>query len=107
MVSVSVIIAAHNEGPEVAATVESVLINTRGLKEVIVVDDASSDGSCEGLEGDSVRVIRNTGRLGVAPSRARGAEFACGDCLAFLDGHQRLSESCLDQCAEIAAGRKA
>ena len=57
-VSISVIIAAYNEGSEVAATVESVRTNTRDLKEVLVVDDASSDGSCAGLEGNCVGVIR-------------------------------------------------
>ena len=71
-------VAPSNKGSEVAETVDSVRTNPRDLREVLVVDDASSDRSCEGLEGDCVRVIRGEERLGVAPSRARGAELATG-----------------------------
>jgi glycosyltransferase involved in cell wall biosynthesis len=99
---ISVIITAHNEGAEVLRTVESVRSNTRMDHEIIVVDDASNDSSCSGLEALGVRVIRHDERVGVAYSRDEGSRAADGDAFAYLDAHQRVDAGCLDRCAELA-----
>jgi glycosyltransferase involved in cell wall biosynthesis len=104
---VSVVITAHNEGPEVRRTIESVQANTSVPVEIIVVDDGSTDGCCENLEGRRVRVIRHDRRVGVAYSRNVGARDCRGDVLVFLDGHQRVSSGCLDRCAAVALSRGA
>ena len=65
--SISVVITAHNEGEEVRRTLQSVRGATRGLLEIILVDDASTDGSCAGIEGDEIRLLPHARRLGVAP----------------------------------------
>jgi glycosyltransferase involved in cell wall biosynthesis len=101
-IRLSVIITAHNEGAEVLRTVESVRSNTRLDHEIIVVDDASNDGSCSGLEALGVRVIRHAERVGVAYSRGEGSRAADGDAFAYLDAHQRVEPGCLDRCAELA-----
>ncbi len=98
----SVIITAHNEGPEVLRTVESVRSSTRLDHEIIVVDDGSTDGSCSELEGLGVRLIRNPERVGVACSRDAGTRAAVGETYAYLDAHQRVESGCLDRCAELA-----
>jgi glycosyltransferase involved in cell wall biosynthesis len=100
--SLSAIITAYNEGAEVAKTVESIRANTRSDHEIIVVDDGSTDGSCDGLETMGVRVIRHAKRVGVAYSRNAGSRAAVGEVFAYLDGHQRVEPGCLDRCAEIA-----
>ena len=103
----SVIITAHNEGREVLRTVESVRANTRCDHEIIVMDDGSTDGSCSGLDRLGARVIRQSERIGVAHSRARGTDAAVGDVFAYLDAHQRVETGCLDRCADLVLSREA
>ena len=104
---VSVVITAHNEGEEVLRTIESVEANTKAPIEFIVVDDASTDGCCDNLERDRLRVIRHDRRIGVAYSRNTASDVARGDVLVFLDGHQRVSAGCLDRCATVALANEA
>lgn len=107
MSSLSIIITAHNEGDELRRTVESVRANTRSPFEILVVDDGSTDGSCDALAADDLKIIRHERRQGVAPSRNAACAVAAGDVFAFLDGHQRVSDGCLNQCADLALERKA
>jgi glycosyltransferase involved in cell wall biosynthesis len=104
---VSVIITAHNEGAEVLRTIESVEANTTAPVEFIVVDDGSTDGCCENLDRQQLRVIRHDRRIGVAHSRNAGARVGRGDVFVFLDGHQRVSAGCLERCAAVALSRGA
>lgn len=56
---VSIVRPAHNEGEWIATCLESVLrTDDYPNKEVIVVDDASSDGTGDMLKHFSVKVIR-------------------------------------------------
>ncbi len=103
----STVVCVHNEGAELLATVQSLEQGVLGEAEVVVVDDASTDGVCERLQGRSVRVIRNAKRLGVAPSRDLAVQHSRGDVLAFLDGHQRVSTGALNRCAVLAQQRSA
>jgi glycosyltransferase involved in cell wall biosynthesis len=105
--SISAIVTAHNEGPELQRTLRSVVENTRSLVEVIVIDDGSDDGSCETVARDDVRVIHHERRVGVAYSRDEGSRQAKGDVLCYLDAHQRVSKGCLDRCAQLAVERDA
>jgi glycosyltransferase involved in cell wall biosynthesis len=104
---VSVIITAHNEGLELSRTIASVETNTRSPIEFVVVDDGSTDGSCQNLAREGIRVIRNSERVGVAFSRNAAAEVSRGDVLAFFDGHQRVSPGCLERCASVALAHDA
>ncbi len=103
---ISVIITSFNEGNEVQKTIESIVSNTNDA-EVILVDDASTDGSCDqALEWGAAKLIRHSDRIGIAPSRNDGVAAATGECFAFLDAHQRLTNGCLDQCADLAVERQ-
>jgi len=98
----SLILTVHNEGDEVRRTLESVLSKTTGLVEALIVDDASTDGCCDGMTNDRVQVIRHTGRTGVASSRHQAVQASQGGVLAFLDGHQRVGPGVLNRCADVA-----
>jgi glycosyltransferase involved in cell wall biosynthesis len=106
-VSISVVITAHDEGDEVQRTLVSIRENTRGPLEIVLVDDGSTDRSCEGDLGLDVRLFRNAQRLGVAASRNAGAAAATAPVLVFADAHQRFSPACLDLCADTAIARNA
>ncbi len=100
--AISVVITAHNEGDELLRTIESVRSNTRQLCEIVLVDDGSTDGSCERIESTGVKVIRHQRRIGVAYSRHEAVRQTTGNVLCFLDAHQRVTKGCIDECARIA-----
>lgn len=83
----SVIIPAHNAEPYIAKAIASCLNQTCPPHEIIVVDDASTDGTVAVAEsfGPQVRVIRMAKNAGVAVARNRGAQESTGDWIAFLD----------------------
>lgn len=104
IIMISVIITTFNEGEWLAKTVESVRQMTSDY-ELIIVDDGGTDGSCEQVTGATV--VRHDQRIGIAASRRDGIAAAKGDCYAFLDAHQLLTEGCLNWCAEVALDRQA
>lgn len=84
--SVSVIIPTYNRSAFLKEAVESVLAQSAGADEVIVVDDGSTDETPRVLEafGPSVRSLRRE-NSGVSAARNAGIEAARGEWLAFLD----------------------
>lgn len=87
-ISISVVIPSRNEGAFVAATVENLLAGLPADSEVIVVDDATTDGSIEAIRPDPrVQIMRLPGSLGVARARNLGARLASGRVLVFSDAH--------------------
>lgn len=86
MPSVSIIIPLYNAADVIAQTIESALAQTWTDREIIVVDDGSTDGSDEIVAafGSSVRYHRTENR-GVASARNRGIALAAGRYIALLD----------------------
>ena len=83
----SVIIPTYNRAALVPEAMASVLAQTWRDFEVLVVDDASRDGTAEALAafGSRIRLLRSPSRLGVAAARNLGISAARGQWLAFLD----------------------
>ncbi len=99
----SIIIPTRNEGDMLHMTVESILSQTSYESfEVIVVDDGSTDGSCDCYrQGDTGRVrVVTSENPGVARARNLGAQHASGRCLVFLDAHCKVSPNWLDHFVE-------
>lgn len=88
--TVSVVIISRNEGAELQATVTNVLATLpRDQREIIVVDDSSTDGSTAFLgELPEVQLLPSTG-FGVARARNYGASHATGEVILFADAHVR------------------
>ncbi|HOO69391.1 MAG TPA: glycosyltransferase family 2 protein [Bacteroidales bacterium] len=85
---VSVIMAAYNTRGFVSAALDSVFSQTYPDFQIIVVDDASSDGTADILRSynDSrLVVLHNETRRGAAYSRNRALKEATGELLAVLD----------------------
>jgi glycosyltransferase involved in cell wall biosynthesis len=89
-IDVSVVVPTRNRSALLSLALASVL-RQRGVEiEVIVVDEASSDGTAEVLAaaaaGDArLRVVRHDTPRGVSAARNRGAAEARGEWVAFLD----------------------
>src|SRR5215469_10781174 len=89
----SIVVTCYNQVDFIGAAVKSALAqNIHLLREVIVVDDGSSDGSRELLEsyGESIRYCPLPHNLGAVEARNEGAALASGEYLVFLDGDDLL-----------------
>lgn len=84
---VSVVIPARNEEKWIAACLESVLRDSYPYKEVIVIDDASTDSTGEILRSFPVKVIRNQKPVGPSSARNIGVREAKGQIIVFIDAH--------------------
>lgn len=84
---ISVVIPLYNKKECVAHTLECVLNQTYQEFEVVVVDDGSTDGSAEVVEGFTDERIRLTRQEngGVSAARNRGIKEARSEYVAFLD----------------------
>ncbi len=83
---VSVIIPAYQDAAHIRAAVDSVLAQTYPDREVVVVDDGSTDDTLKVLAayGDVIRVISQPNR-GPSAARNLGIQQAQGEWVAFLD----------------------
>ena len=81
---VSVVVPAFNRGKLIGATLESVAAQTMQPREVIVVDDGSSDDTARIAESKGAAVIQQANR-GIGAARNAGIRAASGEWIAFLD----------------------
>jgi glycosyltransferase involved in cell wall biosynthesis len=85
--AVAVVIPAYNARPFVEHAIASVRAQTLPPTqlELVVVDDASTDGTADLVEDLGVRCIRQEHNGGPAAARNRGVRETTAPCLAFLD----------------------
>jgi len=91
---VSIVIAAYNAARTIEASIRSVLAQATVTVEVLVCDDASTDGTAqvvEAIEDPRVRLVRNASNLGPGGSRNRLMRLARGDYVAFLDADDQMA----------------
>ncbi len=110
---ISVVMPTYNSGKYIGRAIESVLeqtiIKNGDLVELLIVDDSSSDDTCEVVKGFaenipeelsgrvSIRLLSNEVNLGVAKSRNRGVDEAKGEYVAFLDSDDWWQENKLER----------
>jgi hypothetical protein len=85
--TISVVIPAYNQAPYIAQSVQSVLGQTRGDFELVVVDDGSTDRTPDILAGfrDSrLRVVRQA-NAGLSAARNAGLRESRAPLVTFLD----------------------
>jgi len=87
---ISIVMAAYNAADTVAVALESLLAQSWTSLEVIVVDDASTDGTAAVVErfaarDSRVRCLRNEYNRGAYPSRNTGMRAARGDFVTVHD----------------------
>jgi len=108
--SVSVIIPARNEEVSLPACLESLVAQTGVNKEVIVVDDGSTDRTRESAESFGVRVIQPgplpEGWTGKNNAVSAGAKVAQGEWLLFTDADTVHKPGSLARSLEEARSKK-
>ncbi len=90
---VSILIPCYNSERWLNQTLESALAQTWKRKEIIVVDDGSTDGSlavAKSFESSSVKVISQENR-GASAARNRALKEAQGDFIQYLDADDFLA----------------
>jgi glycosyltransferase involved in cell wall biosynthesis len=103
----SIVVTCFNQRNFIQAAVESVLSQNHAGKEVIVVDDGSTDGSTVVLDryANAVTLLKLSTNCGAIAARNRGAALAKGEYLVFLDGDDVLRQSALAVYEQLVATR--
>jgi len=104
---VSIIIPCCNAGRWLAETLESALAQTWPEKEIILVDDGSTDGSLAAarkFESGGVQVITQP-NAGAAAARNTGLTRARGDYVQFLDADDLLAPDKIERQVQMLQAR--
>ena len=106
---VAVVIPLHNKAAYIARTLNSVLAQTHPPREIIVVDDGSSDGGIDVIRDwmaehfEQLRTARiqlqifQQSQTGPGAARNRGAQMAMSPLLVFLDADDEWMPTFLDR----------
>lgn len=122
--SLSIVVPAYNEARRLPATLQKIVewISTsdRDYTEVIVVDDGSTDGTADMVEGfrrsaPCVRLLKNPGNRGKGYAVRHGMLDARSDWVLYTDADlstpigdfQKLHQAATAQGAQVAIGSRA
>src|SRR5689334_22248487 len=102
---IAAVIPVFNKGPHVARAISSVLAQTRRVDELILVDDASTDGSLEQIRAFRCAKIRllQRGKPGAGGYAARNLAIrhATSSWIAFLDADDSWHPYFVDEIARL------
>jgi GT2 family glycosyltransferase len=101
---IAAIVVAYNGGDDLLACLGSLLAQTARNLEVIVVDNASTDGSIERAETEfavRVRVIRRSTNGGYAAGANTGWRATDAPIVAILNQDLTFEPSCLDEMRRV------
>jgi len=96
---VSVVIPLYNKEKNIFATINSVLEQTYSGFEIVVINDGSTDNSCEvvnRINDPRIRLITQN-NLGVSKTRNRGVSEAKYEYVALLDGDDQWAPTFLEE----------
>lgn len=102
--AISVCIPTYCGAAHLAATIESVLAQTRGDFELVIVDDNSPDATAEivaGFRDSRIRYLRNAANLGPEGNWNRCLDEARGRYFKLLPQDDLLAPDCLAQQAAV------
>ena len=103
----SIVITCHNQLHYIGAAVDSALSQGDRVKEIIVVDDGSTDGSLALLQQykNSIQLVSFSTNRGAIEARNQGAALGTGDYLVFLDGDDLFTPWAFDVYETIVSER--
>lgn len=96
---VSIVLPTYNEREHIASLVADLYAQIAAPLEVIVVDDASPDGTADvvaGLQYPGLRIIRRKAR-GLAAAFHRGILEASGDLIGWMDADATMPPAVMNQ----------
>ena len=105
-VKFSVVVPLFNKAPYIEKTLDSILHQTYGDYELIVVDDGSSDGSLEIARraigsGNERRQVVTQANAGVSMARNHGVALSKGEYICFLDSDDWWEPTFLEEMSSL------
>ncbi len=98
---ISLVIPAYNEEKYISACLESVMKNGAELFEIIVIDNASTDGTAHVALGfPNVKVVSQPEK-GLTKARQKGLEEATGDIIAYIDADTKMPEGWVQTVSSV------
>ncbi|EKU98621.1 glycosyl transferase [Leptolyngbya sp. PCC 7375] len=107
---VSVIVPAYNTETYIKRAIDSVLSQTFEDFEIIVVDDASTDGTVQvlkGIQDDRLKLVCQKQNGGAGAARNRALQAATGDWIAVLDSDDWYAPERLERLLTFAKENQA
>jgi glycosyltransferase involved in cell wall biosynthesis len=105
--SISVVIPMFNSEKYIASAIESVQVQTVRPKEIIVVNDGSTDNSQSIVEtlmlSDSTISLITCQNSGLSVARNMGIDVSTSDYVIFLDSDDLLEPRCVEFCTDAIA----
>lgn len=106
MIKFSIIVPTFNSEETILRALESVKRQTYRNYECIVVDDGSTDSTCQLCEAfiglhDSYRLIRLSTNSGVATARNVGLSAITGDVVVWLDSDDYIESNALEELSNV------
>lgn len=103
---ISIVVPLYNKQDSIGKTIDSVL-GQKGFEdfELIIVDDGSTDDSCDVVCGYSDKRINLLRKENGGPASARnfGVEHSQGEWIVFLDADDSLEEDALSHFSQMAS----
>lgn len=102
---VSILIPAYNAEKWIAATIRSAMAQTWEPKEIIIVDDGSTDRTLEiarQFESESVRVVKQENQ-GASAARNKAFALSGGDYIQWLDADDLLAPDKVSKQMEVVS----
>ena len=102
---ISILIPAHNESISIKDTIEAALENSYANKEIIVIDDHSSDDTYNlakpYVERGLIKLLRRSGIKGSKTSAINyGAMYATGEIIMVTDGDTLIERNAIKEVAK-------
>lgn len=101
--SFTIVIPAYNAELYISSMIESIINQTYGNWNLIIVDDGSKDNTgtiCDTYQNDRIQVI-HTDNQGQAKARAVGIEKATGDYTLVVDADDEVTNNCLERINDV------
>lgn len=99
MIDLTIVVPVFNRAKLIGRCLGSCLSGAQTNVEIVVVDDASTDGSVDAIcaiDDPRIRLVRQRENAGVCAARNRGAGEARGAWIAFLDSDDELAPGAVD-----------
>lgn len=103
---ISIIMPAYNSEKTIEDSICSVLSQTYRNWELIIINDASKDGTAEiicayAAQDTRIKILTNSSNCGVSCSRKRGVHAADGEWVAFLDSDDLWTPDKLEKQVDV------
>ena len=98
---ISIVIPAYNTEKYIKKCLDSIINQTYKNKEIIIIDDASTDNTLLEIEkyhdNACVKIIKNKENKGQAYSRNKAIKIASGDYIGFIDSDDFIEPDMLEK----------